>query len=306
MLSEYWRDAVALDGSITTRIWPRVVGHGVISAVVWIAAWVAEARFGLSVGLEISPHEMVGVALGLLLVLRMNSGYDRWWEARKLWGGVVNQSRNLASGALAYGPADPDWRRRFVRWTAVFPHVLRCSLRGEPPCAEVEGLIGPEGRARVQAAQHMPLHVALTLAELLREARDLHGMDSFAFVQLDRERAQLVDHLGACERILKTPLPEVSTMKIRRFIALFLVTLPFALLPRLKADWMIPFVTMMVAYPLLAVDQTGVELENPFSTENLSHLPLKTICATIEGNLMALLDADGVSTAPSAPVSGSA
>ena len=95
-------------------------------------------------------------------------------------------------------------------------------------------------------------------------------------MQVDRERAALIDHIGACERILKTPLPLVYAIKIRRFIALFLLTLPFALLHRINGDWLVPFITMMVAYPLMSLDQIGIELQNPFSKANLSHLPSAT------------------------------
>jgi putative membrane protein len=114
-------------------------------------------------------------------------------------------------------------------------------------------------------------------------------MDRFAFIQLDKERATLIDHIGACERILKTPLPMVYSIKIRRFIALFLLTLPFALLHRINGDWLVPFITMMVAYPLMSLDQIGIELQNPFSKANLSHLPIGEISATIEKNLTGLL-----------------
>jgi putative membrane protein len=80
----------------------------------------------------------------------------------------------------------------------------------------------------------------------------------------------------------------VYAIKIRRFIALFLITLPFALLHRLGNDWLVPFITMMVAYPLVSLDQIGVELQNPFCKANLSHLPLGEISATIENNLIGL------------------
>ena len=102
-------------------------------------------------------------------------------------------------------------------------------------------------------------------------------METFAFIQVDRERALLIDHIGACERILKTPLPRIYSIKIRRFVLLFLLTLPLALLHRFDAGWFIPLITMLVAYPLLSLDQIGIELENPFSTSNLSHLPLDDI-----------------------------
>lgn len=117
-------------------------------------------------------------------------------------------------------------------------------------------------------------------------------MDRFSFLQIDRERASLIDHVGACERILRTPLPIVYAIKIRRFIALFLLTLPFALLHRMNTEWLVPLITMMVAYPLLALDQIGVELQNPFSKANLNHLPLGEISANIERNLRELLKAD--------------
>jgi putative membrane protein len=117
-------------------------------------------------------------------------------------------------------------------------------------------------------------------------------MDKFAFLQLDRERAQLIDHIGACERILKTPLPLVYAIKIRRFIVLFLVSLPFALLHRVENDWLVPLVTMLVAYPLVSLDRIGVELQNPFATSQLSHLPLSDISSAIEQNVIGLLGAD--------------
>ena len=84
-------------------------------------------------------------------------------------------------------------------------------------------------------------------------------------------------------------LPLVYSIKIRRFIALFLISLPFALLHRMQAEWLVPLITMLVAYPLLALDRIGAELQNPFSEKNLSHLPLTEISATIERNLTALL-----------------
>jgi putative membrane protein len=111
-----------------------------------------------------------------------------------------------------------------------------------------------------------------------------------AFLQIDKERAQLIDHIGACERILKTPLAQVYSIKIRRFLLLFLLTLPFVLLHRMQSSLMIPPICMLVAYLLLALDCAGDELQNPFSEQNLSHLPLGDISKTIEQNLLAMSD----------------
>jgi len=286
----FWQQAFAIQGSITPLVSRYVLSFGLIAAAICVLDWAFEWLFQVQIALEIAPYEFAGATLGLLLILRTNAGYDRWWEARKLWGGIVNQSRNLAISGLAYGPSSPVWRERFIGWAAVFPHVARCSLRNEQPSPEIAVLVGSSNAKRIAASAHMPSFVALSLAELLREACDRYEMDRFAFMQIDRERAMLIDHVGACERILKTPLPLVYAIKIRRFIALFLVTLPFALLHRISSDWLIPLITMMVAYPLVSLDQIGIELQNPFSKANLSHLPLGEISANIEGNLKGLLD----------------
>ncbi len=290
----FWREAVAIHGSITPLVLPHVVAFGAMSALICLVADGIEARFRIQIGLEVAPYEVAGAALGLLLVLRTNAGYDRWWEGRKLWGGIVNQSRNLVITALSYGPRDPAWRDQLVRWTAAFPHVARHSLRGERHLPEVAALVGAPAAAAIAAADHMPSFVAFSLGGLLQTACDRQGMTGFAFIQADRERALLIDHIGACERILKTPLPGVYAIKIRRFIALFLLTLPFALLHKLESPWLIPLVTMLVAYPLVSLDQIGVELQNPFSAANLSHLPLDDISATIERNLLAILAAQPI------------
>lgn len=288
----FWREAFTWQGSVTPLVMPYVITFGLIATAVCVASWVVELQFQVTIGLEVAPFEIAGAALGLLLILRTNAGYDRWWEARKLWGGIVNQSRNVAISALVYGPSDSTWREKIVKWVAVYPHIARCSLRGEQPPPEVAALVGEETSRRIASAVHMPSYVAMKLAELLREACDSHQMDRFAFIQVDRERAALIDHIGACERILKTPLPKAYAIKIRRFIALFLLTLPFALLHRISGEWMVPFITMMVAYPMISLDQIGIELQNPFAKENLNHLPLGDLSANIERNVTGLLIAD--------------
>jgi putative membrane protein len=285
----FWREAFAVAGSVTPHVMPLVLIFGLVASVICGITWLVERLFEVRIALAIAPFEFAGAALGLMLILRTNAGYDRWWEARKCWGGIVNQSRNLAIGATAYGPNNTEWREKIVRWTAVFPHVARLSLRGELPSTEVANLVGSEDARRIASSVHMPSFVAGILGDLLHEARETLNMDGFAFMQVDRERALLIDHIGACERIAKTPLPRAYSIEIRCLIVTFLFMLPFSLLHLLDNDWLVPFITMLVAYPLLALDQIGVELENPFSTSNLSHLPLDDISANIERDVLSVL-----------------
>lgn len=286
--STFWRQAFALKGSITLHVLPNVCFMGVVASLICGVVWLVERFIGVRLGLTVAPYEFIGAALSLLLLLRTNAGYDRWWEGRKLWGGIVNQCRNLAISGMSYGPKEPEWQADFVRWIAVFPHAARASLRGQKPAGEILALVGTEAADQLSRADHMPSAVSVKLASLLREGCKQNGMDGFAFIQLDRERAALIDHIGACERIMKAPLPLAYCIKIRRFIAIFLLTLPLALIHEVGNNWLVPALTMLVAYPLFSLDQLGLELQNPFNTSNLSHLPLDEISATIERNVMAI------------------
>lgn len=289
--STFWRQAFAIQGSITPHVFPNVLFMGLSAGFIVLLDCILKSNYGIKLGLPLDCYEFTGAALGLVLVLRTNAGYERWWEARKLWGGIVNQCRNLAINACAYGPQDKPWQLKLVRWVAVFPHAAKASLRKEKLSPAVEKLVGEKNALELSSAEHMPSAVALHIAKHLRSALDEKRMDSFAFMQTDKERALLVDHIGACERIMKTPLALVYSIKIRCFIAIFLLTLPFALLQVLENELLVPLICMLVAYTLFSLDQIGVELQNPFDTANVSHLPLDDISRTIERNVLALAGA---------------
>jgi putative membrane protein len=247
----------------------------------------------LEVGL--APYEVAGAALGLLLVLRTNAGYERWWEGRKLWGGIVNRCRHLGVVVLCHGPDDVAWRNRAIRLIAAFPHAARRSLRDERQLPEIEALLGAEEAAQIAAARHMPGFLAMLIGDHFRAACDRLGMDRFAFLEADRDLTSLLEHIGGCERIRKTPLPRTYAIQIRQFIILFLATLPFALLK--KVGWLTPIVTVLVAYPILSLDEIGNLLQAPFSPRTPNHLPLDDLCRTIEEDLFAMLSAKSATPA---------
>jgi putative membrane protein len=288
----FWSEIDKIEGSAVPYVVWRTLIFGFIALVVTFVEKhpnLPHPDFN-SIAIPMAPYEVMGVALGALLVLRTNAGYERWWEGRKLWGGIVNQSRNLVIQALSYGPDDPNWRRQLVGWTAAFAHVSRCSLRHQHHLPELDNLIGTVEAQRIASVEHMPTAVSLVIGQLLREGVEM-GMNQLAFTRAEEERAKLIDHIGGCERILKTPLPEAYSIEIRQFIFVFLVALPFGILT--KVDWLTPVVTMLVAFPILALDEIGVELQNPFSAARLNHLPLDKICESLEQNLRALLEHAG-------------
>lgn len=269
-------------GSVTPRIMPMLLLLCLypLSLIIMDHYWRA-----LPV-LDVTPFEYTGVVLGMVLVFRTNAGYERWGEARKLWGGINNQTRNLIIGALQYGPDDLEWRAAFVKWCITFSFATKESLRSGSNFLALSDMLTAQELEELKSALHMPLFVGNRIAALLQKARSNYQnssgakLDGFEFAVLEGHRSLLIDHMGACERILKTPMPLVYAVKTRRFIFMFLLLLPFSLLD--KAGFYTIGIFFLVAYPLLSLDRIGVELQKPFNNKSLSHLPLDTICENIK------------------------
>ena len=274
--------ALAWHGSVTPIVLPRVVFSSVFAAVICGLAQLVDEFY-----IPITPFEYSGAVRALILVMRVNAGHDRWWEARKIWGSIVNQSRNLAIVVSAYGGGKKDTVEQLLKLIAAWPHVMRQSLRNEKDLREVVQLVGPEEADAIRRSQHMPIYVGQKIAKLLDELRR-HRMDRVAFHRAETERSQLIDAIGACERIRNTRMPLVLVIKTRRFIMMFLALLPLALVERI--GWFTPFIMALASYPLFSLDEIGAELQNPFSEQNLSHLPLNDICNNITDNVMALVE----------------
>ncbi|MGJ0486594.1 MAG: bestrophin family protein [Methylomicrobium sp.] len=280
----FLRGALMWRGSVTQRLLP-----GLILASCYPLALVLIDQYWMPLPhLSVTPLEYTGVVLGLVLVFRTNSGHERWWEARRLWGGIVNASRNILLAALNYGPDNAEWRREVTHWTIAFSFACKESLRQNQNFEELNGILTPEQIRELRAAQHMPLFVAGKIAQLFDRAYRGHEINETVFKELERQRTYLIDCIGGCERILKTPMPLVYAIKARRFILIFLLLLPFSLIE--KAGFNSVLIFVLVAYPLLALDRIGFELQYPFATKSLSHLPLHTICNTVRANGLALLD----------------
>jgi len=305
----FWVGALTVRGSAAPRVLLDVIKFGLIAFLIVLLATLVKSVWNVSLSIPSSILSAAGAVLGLLLVLRTNAGYDRWWEARKLWGGIVNQSRNLGIMAASYGPPNGEWHNQFIRWTAVLPHVIRCSLREDHSMVEVSRLVGRANAARIAETAHMPTFVSSILAQMLSEGRQ-EGMSRYAFLQAEQQRCLLIDYLGGCERIRNTPLARASAIQVRQFIFIFLMALPFALISEFEgmasfsmfgvafnsSIFLIPLFVMLLALPMLSLDRIGMELQNPFDTRRIDHLPLDAICHTIERNLMEVLRNDSVAT----------
>ena len=287
-----WADVCPND-----RRWRQYIGQVALATVPFIVIAIIALIFDwmthFPVEIGVTTYEVGGGILGIFLVLRTNSGYERWWEARKLWGGINNQCRSLATAAIAYG-ADAEWKTEFIRWTVLCSHAARRRLREEQELPEARRIVGDEGSLELQGASHLPVAIALKLARLLQQAEAHKQIPAAILMQMERDRISLIDYLGGCERILSTPVPRAYTIVIRQFLVIFLAAFPFGILQ--KVTWLTPLITAFVAFPMLALDEIGAELQNPFSTQNVNHLPLDDYCSRIENLLFELARSNNSTT----------
>ena len=231
-------------------------------------------------------HALIGTPLSLLLVFRTNASYDRFWEARKLWGAIVNESRNLARSASVLLAADAALVSRLVRLGIAYPYACMSTLRGKHGIGPVAAELDPAEADRLVHAQHAPLAIAVALSQGIAEGQR-RGLITDVQQSLIEQNVQvLVDSIGACERIKRTPLPFAYVVHLRRALAIYCGTLPLALVQYF--GWLTVPVTFLVAYILLGIEEIGVEIEEPFGIDD-NDLPLDRFCTTIEQNLRALL-----------------
>jgi putative membrane protein len=270
-------------GSVTPRIAPIAITAALYSLLL---AYIDVHRYYDLPHLSVTPFEYTGAVLGLVLVFRTNAGHDRWWEARRLWGGIVNQCRNLLVMVWHYAPNNQAWREEITKWIITFPFATKESLRQGKNFDVLRDILSEEDIKALQHAPHLPLFVSCQIARLLAQAKNEYQLEELVFVECEEQRSILIDHIGSCERILKTPMPLVYAIKTRRFIFTYLLLLPFSLINEIGL--VTPLVVLLVAYPLLSLDRIGLELQNPFLKKNLSHLPLDAICDTVKQNAFAI------------------
>lgn len=281
-----------IEGSMVREILGRVS-----ACVIWSAVIVGLYEYGPvwfdHLAIAETAHALIGASMGLLLVFRTNASYDRFWEGRKLWGGIVNETRNLARQSASWLATDRDLAKRAIWWTVAFAYSTMHRLRGTAVTSGASGL-GPTGdllpaaeTAAVRQAGHVPLTTTRKLTELVHTARQRNLIDGHQLQCLDQNVQLLVDYCGACERIRSTPLPFAYAVHLRRALIVYCFTLPLALVQ--KYGWETVPVTLLIAYVLFGIEEIGVEIEDPFGSDH-NDLPLESICSTIEQNLTEVAD----------------
>ncbi len=268
----------AVRGSVLPQIAPQLL---IVTVVAALAVLVDHTVYRLNYA-NGTPFAVFGAALSLFLGFRNNAAYDRWWEARKLWGGLLADARLFARELEMFLP-DPLLRARLLRLFIAFLHLHRAQLRrlsnDAEALAKAEAAAPGEGLA---TAAHPPCAAVNLMNRLLAEAHADGRLDGFGARAISTRMASFGLAQASCERIAVTPLPYVYSLLIFRTSWLYCLLLPLGLID--SAGWLTPLFAGIVAYTFFGLAEVTEELAHPFG-HTANALPLDAICRAVEISL---------------------
>lgn len=263
----------------------------------------------------ISVVAILGTALAIILGFKNSSSYDRWWEARKIWGGIVNESRTLTRQVLTI--VDPKnvppalWAdsvqvvNRQIAWI----NALRLQLRGITDAEEwnqhVARHLSEADFTFIMSKTNKVTHLAMLQGDQIKEMNAREDLDTFSYIQMDDTLTRLTDLQGRCERIKSTPLPRPYDYYTMAFLNLFIFFFPFAFIKELLnlgEDYLIFPITILVGWMFYQIYVLGKVLASPFDNMK-TDVSMNAICTTIEIDLKEIIGDKSV-PAPLKPEKG--
>ncbi len=294
--SENWlKVTFSYEGTVLPRILTRVV-----MLSLWTAGFCWLFQEGhLSFNFGTSIHSIMGLALGLLLVFRTNTAYDRFWEGRKQWDDLTTLSRTIALRLDTYIPKEQqELRAEFAELLTAF---ARCVKERARDGVEAQHLphIRDALREEILSWENRPNAVAALLGERLRLLVDKGWMDTTDHLSFDNDMNGIAACMGAIDRIRQTPIPFAYVNQLKVFMLLYFLSIPLALCPVL--GWGSVFGAAAIAYALLGIEEIGVEIEDPFG-DDPNDLPADDLCDVIEREMQEILGSSETHARDSQPL----
>jgi len=281
----WFKVTLRLKGSVIPAIIDRVIFCSLFGFLISILHY-----FKLPVSWTILNSVVPSVVLGLLLVFRTNTAYERFWEGRKCWGTLVNNVRNLARHiwiAIAENePEDRVKKEAALRLLVAFAVATKLHLRSESVNEELRNLISDSQYAKLKTMNNPPLEVAFWIGDYLQQQHKRNCLNTYQLIDLSDVLDSMVDMLGACERILKTPIPLAYVIHLKQLLLIYCLLLPFELVSIL--NWWTGIIVGLVSFTLFGIEEIGIEIENPFGHDP-NDLPLDAICETMRRNIEDLI-----------------
>lgn len=273
--------ALQLRGSVVLSVLPRTLFCAGFAAIV-----VGLYRTGNVVTFSGTASVIMNIVLGLLLVFRTNTAYERFWEGRRLWGTLINTVRNLARQIWAI-VLEKDLQDRQAKKDALyllvaFAITTKLHLRQEAVNEELSEVLTPAQYAKLTKMNNPPLEVAFWIQDYLQQQYYCQCVNVYQLAQMQQLLNVMVDCLGSCERILKTPIPLAYAIHLKQLLLIYCLILPFQFVDDL-AWWTIPLVAI-ISFSLLGIEEIGIEIENPFGCDP-NDLKLDAFCETMKRNI---------------------
>jgi ion channel-forming bestrophin family protein len=230
------------------------------------------------------------LVLGLLLVFRTNTAYDRFWEGRKSWGTIVVNTRNLARhiwvGVIDVTEADRQDKIAALRLLEAFALATKDHLRQLPISDTVTVLVTIDQSRKLSSSANPPLEIAFWISDYLQTEYQQGKLHVYQLTAMQQLVDRMSEALGSCERILRTPMPLAYAIHLKQLLLLYCLSLPFQMVG--QAQWGTPFLVGVISFMLFGIEAIGLEIENPFGSDP-NDLPLDTICQTIGRNVEDLI-----------------
>ena len=247
-------------------------------------------EWGFNVSVPILSSVVPSIVLGLLLVFRTNTAYERFWEGRKLWGTLVNAVRNLARyiwvSIEEKEPEDRTAKIQTLRLLVAFAIATKLHLRSETINRELQALMPQEKWKQLNSMNNPPLEIAFWIGDYLQQQYQKKCLDLYQLTAILNLVNTMVDVLGGCERILKTPIPLAYSIHLKQLLLIYTFSLPFQIVRELHW-WTAPIVSV-IGFAVFGIEEMGIEIENPFGYD-LNDLPLDRICQTMQTNIEDLI-----------------
>ena len=269
------------NGSVLQSIIPQLIFMAVVSS---LAVFTHGRVFGEKIPLNTAPFTLFGVALAIFLAFRNNASYERFNEARHLWGSLLNAARALTSQMLCYTPERAD-TLRIAQQLIGFVYALKHELRGSDPTQDFLRLLGSEQAERLHDQAYKPIALLNEIRhELASPQHRCHTPDTKLWM-FDAQVNELGRVVGGCERIASTPIPFAYNVLLHRTVYAYCVLLPFGLVD--STEFFTPLLCVFISYTLIALEAIASEVADPFSTAP-NALALDAMTRNIERSVLEL------------------
>ncbi len=290
--------ALQVRGSVVPAILPRIIlcgGFGfLVSIIHYFGFSPPEHIFG-----SVISNVAYNLVLGLLLVFRTNTAYDRFWEGRKTWGGIVinilNLGRKIRVAVPEPEPIDKENKAAVIKLLKAFPVATKLHLRQIPVNSELEKFLSESQYLQLKEVKNPPLKIAFWVGDYLQQQYEKNRLSEYQLIAMNSSLDGMVEAFIGCERILKTPIPLAYAIYLKRLLLIYCLLLPFKIVQDLH--WWTAVVVSIISFILLGIEQIGNEIENPFGYDP-NDLPLDEICNTVIKNIDDLITSTAISIQP--------